>query len=128
MLSGLTGTTTVKDSHQGDNLCHSCRKWEIPARSVFSRMFNSESDSALYCHFCMQRVCSVECVSEDKFVIPRLFNIEYDLRQHHVCTKAGSFLSKHNFVKIHNKSPQVALHLELKEFMIKRRQLHLVFD
>lgn len=66
-------------STNNDRLCHCCRKWELPDRSVFSKIFNNESDSALYCHFCMKRVCSIECMYEEKFIIPRLFNIEYDL-------------------------------------------------
>ena len=91
-------------------------------------MFNNESDSALYCHFCMKRVCSIECVYDENFVIPRLFNVAYDLNPHQVCSKAGAFLSKQNFLRIHSMSPQVAIHEELKTFMIRRRQLNYVFD
>jgi len=92
-----------------EKLCHSCRKWEVPDRSIFARMFNNESDSNLYCHFCMKRVCSTDCIHSERFVIPRLFNVEYDLTAKHVCSKAGVFLQKHNFLRIHSKNPQVAL-------------------
>ena len=61
------------------SLCHCCRKWEIPERSFLSKIFNNESDSSLYCHFCMKRVCSIECVHEDLVVVPRLFNVNYNL-------------------------------------------------
>lgn len=76
----------------------------------------------------MKRVCSIQCVYEEQFVIPRLFNVEYDVKKHHVCTKAGAFLTKHNLLRIHSKNPQVSLRQELKQFMIRRRQLHCVFD
>ena len=72
--------STENEQTNGSRLCHCCRKWEIPDRSIFSRMFNNESDSALYCHFCMKRVCSIECMYDEQFVIPRLFNVEYDLK------------------------------------------------
>mmetsp|Transcript_10621 Transcript_10621/g.12535 ORF Transcript_10621/g.12535 Transcript_10621/m.12535 type:complete len:123 (+) Transcript_10621:470-838(+) len=91
-------------------------------------MFNNESDSALYCHFCMKRVCSIECAHDEEFVIPRLFNVEYDLKPKQVCKKAGMFLQRHNFLRIHSKNPQVALRSELKHFMIQRKQVRQVFD
>ena len=69
----------------------------------------------------MKRVCSIECMFDEQFVIPRLFNVEYDLAPRHVCIKAGAFLAKNNFLRIHSKNPQVALRDELKSFMIRRR-------
>ena len=80
--SSFNALSTPKSHSDTSKLCHCCRKWEIPERSILSRMFNNESDSALYCHFCMKRVCSIECVYDEQFVIPRLFNVAYDLSPH----------------------------------------------
>ena len=82
----------VKDIRTTQEVCHSCRKVEIPERGFFASVFTNDQEHELYCHFCMKRVCSTECLIKEKFVIPRLFNVEYDLKHHSVCTKAGAFL------------------------------------
>lgn len=61
-------------------------------------------------------------------MIPRLFNVEYDLRPRMVCKKAGAFLQRHNFLRIQRENPQVALRADLKHFMIKRKQVRQAFD
>ena len=76
----LAQVTADQKTEEIKERCHCCQKWEIPERSIFSKIFSNESSSALYCHFCMKRVCSIECMSEEKFVIPRLFNVEYNLK------------------------------------------------
>ena len=91
------------------NLCHCCQKWQVPERGLLARFFNDESESPLYCHFCMHRVCSPECLSEEKYVIPRLFNVSYNIQKVSVCKKAGTFLSKQNYLRIDHKNPQVVL-------------------
>lgn len=57
----------------------------------------------------MHRVCSPECLSEEKYVIPRLFNVSYNIQKVPVCKKAGTFLSKQNYLRIDHKNPQVVL-------------------
>jgi hypothetical protein len=50
--------------------CHNCGK-AFELAKIFKRCF---------CNFCMEYVCSKECLSNEKFVIPRSFNLEYDLK------------------------------------------------
>ena len=103
------------------NLCHCCQKWQVPERGMLSRFFKDESESPLYCHFCMHRVCSEECLHEEKYVIPRLFNISYKIKKFQVCKKAGTFLSKQNYLKIAHNNPQVVLREDFFQFMLRRR-------
>ena len=111
-----------------ENLCHNCQVAQVPKRGMLEKVFNDESNSPLYCHFCMHRVCSIDCLHEEEFVIPRLFNVSYDVNKHRVCRKAGTFLSKQNYIKIAHNNPQVVMRDELFEFMLRRRQLHKIFD
>jgi hypothetical protein len=45
-----------------------------------------------------------------------------------VCTNAGIFLTKFNFLRIDTQNPQIFRHTDLYSFMVNRRQLHKVFD
>ena len=45
-----------------------------------------------------------------------------------VCKVAGQFLAKYCFLRIDHKNPQVALREELYMFMLRRRQVHKLFD
>lgn len=62
-----------------------------------------------YCYFCMEYVCDKGCVSDEKFIIPRLFNLDYDLKKRSVCQSAAMFLNRNNILRIPNNHPQVAL-------------------
>ena len=81
-----------------------------------------------FCHFCMEDVCSRECLAEEKFVVPRLFTLKFELEQKSVCKHAAIFLTRKTYVKISNKHPQIMLRQQLFEFMVSRRKLHKVFD
>ena len=51
--------------------CHNCgKKYSLFLAKTFKRTF---------CNFCMEYVCDKDCLCEEKFVIPRNFNLEYDL-------------------------------------------------
>lgn len=51
--------------------CHNCGKDLTTFMTKYIKRCN--------CYFCMEYVCSKDCLSEEKFVIPRLFNLSYDL-------------------------------------------------
>lgn len=62
-----------------------------------------------FCYFCMEYVCDRDCLSDETFVIPRNFNLEYDLRKRPVCSTASMFLNRRNYLKIDNIHPQITL-------------------
>lgn len=81
-----------------------------------------------YCNFCMNYVCEKECISEEKFIIPRKFNLEFDLKEKQVCRLAAIFLTRRNYIKITQSNPQVTLQDSLYLFMVQRRRIHKIFD
>lgn len=58
-----------------------------------------------FCNFCMEYVCSKECISGEKFTLPRSFNLEYDQDEKSVCQLAAMFLNRRNYLKIANSHP-----------------------
>lgn len=93
---------------QTDNeICHSCFKAKLPIRTLVNELFSSEHDSDAFCHFCLQRVCSSQCLHQNKFTIPRNLGFNGDLHPQHVCRSAGNFLMKFNYMRIDPHSPSV---------------------
>lgn len=81
-----------------------------------------------FCHFCIEYVCDRDCLSDEKFVIARNFNLEYDLTKRTVCSSAAMFLNRRNYIKIRPSHPQISMQDGLYQFMVLRRQLHKIFD
>jgi hypothetical protein len=51
--------------------CHNCGdKINLFMVKVIKRTF---------CYYCMEYVCDKDCISDEKYVIPRGFNIDFDL-------------------------------------------------
>lgn len=76
--------------------CHNCGK----SLGVFKL-------KAHHCNFCMANVCSKECLSKNLFVIPRDFNLKFDLEPKSVCHLAATFLERKCYLTITTKHPQV---------------------
>ncbi len=73
-------------------VCHNCGKnYILMMAKLIKRTF---------CNFCLEYVCDKDCLNEEKFIIPRNFNIEYDLSKKHVCRKAAVLLNRRNYLKI----------------------------
>lgn len=53
----------------------------------------------------MEYVCDRDCLSDENFIIPRNFNLEYDLKRRPVCSTAAMFLNKRNYLKIESANP-----------------------
>jgi superfamily II helicase len=79
------------------NLCHHCGKKINRFLAKFVRRN--------FCHFCMDYVCSRDCLSDEQFVIPRNFNIDYDLKKRPVCYSAAMLLNRNNYIKIPSSHP-----------------------
>jgi hypothetical protein len=73
-------------------VCHNCGKNYM--------LFMSKLIKRSFCNFCLEYVCDKDCLCEEKFIIPRNFNIEYDLNTKHVCRKAAVLLNRKNYIKI----------------------------
>ena len=100
--------------------CHNCGK-------KINR-FMTKIVRRCFCYYCMDYVCSKGCLSDETFIIPRNFNLEYDLKKRPVCQAASMHLNRKNYLKISHAHPQIALHDQLYNFMIRRRRLHKMFD
>lgn len=64
-----------------EKICHNCGKEQ--AGKLMKK---------IYCNFCMLPVCCKECLAKDSFIIPRDFNLNFDLQPKSLCTLAAMFL------------------------------------
>ena len=87
----------ITNRFNNKSLCHNCGK-DLTS-------FMTKYIKKCFCHFCMENVCSKECLSSEKFVIPRLFNLQYDLEQKQVCMQSSMFLNRRCYLKIANSHP-----------------------
>ena len=78
-------------------LCHMCGK---QMNSLLTQVLQK-----CFCSFCMEYVCSAGCLSKEKFIIPRLFNLNYDMQEKPVCQLAAVFLQRKNIIKIKSQHP-----------------------
>ena len=58
-------------THDKDKICHSCMKNSLGSMTKIIKKN--------YCNFCRGVVCSSDCMSKDKIVLPRLFSTSFDL-------------------------------------------------
>lgn len=100
--------------------CHVCGK---QMNMLKTRLINR-----CFCYFCMEYVCDKQCLSDETFIIPRSFNIDFDLRKKPVCQSAAMLLNRNNYIKIENNHPQVGVQQSLYQFMVHRRRIHKMFD
>ena len=70
--------------------CHACGKSLIGVGKLVKNSM---------CYFCMGPVCK-ECLSTDQMIIPRDFNVKYDLTPKTVCTLAKAFMERKCFIPI----------------------------
>lgn len=85
--------------------CHNCGK--------NLNRFMTKIVRRCFCYFCMEYVCDRDCLSDEKFVIARGFNLEYDLSKRSVCSSAAMFLNRRNYLKIRSNNPMIALQDQL---------------
>lgn len=90
--------------------------------------FKTKVMKRCFCYFCLEYVCDKKCLSDETFIIPRNFNIDFDLRKRPVCESAAMLLNRNNYLKIEYMHPQVRLQEPLFNFMVHRRRVHKMYD